>query len=289
MSDVKPSMERHRRVWQVWNWLPAFRAVAEFQSLQRAALAVNLSPSALSRAINLLERSLGEALFVRSPSGLSLTERGHALLVATRDAVRLVHEALPSTTSPRKLRAAASGPVLPILLSEGLARALPDWSLALHTTADEQLLERLRCGDLDLALSHAPHAESGITTRQLPSLELVLAGPAPIARHRVVVMDAPGFDEPSAELRVSSWPEAERLGSAMGLPVVAPWCLVTNGAPVSPLPRSVPVFAHWRAGLYAGQSEPFERVAAGVSALLAWRPSPAPTELRPPRPRRLRR
>jgi DNA-binding transcriptional LysR family regulator len=276
MSEVKPSMERHRRVWQVWNWLPAFRAAAEFQSLQRAALAVNLSPSALSRAINLLERNLGEALFLRSPSGLTLTERGHALLVATRDAVRLVHEALPNTASPQKLRVAAAGPALPVLLADGLARALPEWSVVLHTAADDRLLERLRCGDLDLALSHAPHADHGITSRQLPSMELVLAGAVGSGRHRLVVMDTAGFDDPAAELRVSSWPEAERMARTSGLPVVAPWCLVVDGTPVTPLPRSVPVFAHWRAGLYAGQSAPYERVTAAVSALLAFRPAPAP-------------
>ncbi|MDX2010552.1 MAG: LysR family transcriptional regulator [Myxococcaceae bacterium] len=274
MSEVKPSMERHRRVWQVWNWLPAFRAAAEFQSLQRAALAVNLSPSALSRAINLLERNLGEALFLRSPSGLTLTERGHALLVATRDAVRLVHEALPSTASPQKLRVAAAGPALPVVLADGLARALPDWSIVMHTAADDRLLERLRCGDLDLALSHTAHADHGITSRQLPSMELVLAGPASSGRHRLVVMDTAGFDDPAAELRASSWPEAERMAKATGLPVVAPWCLVGDGLPVTPLPRSVPVFAHWRAGLYAGQSAPYERVTAAVSALLAFRPAP---------------
>ncbi|MBL8936161.1 MAG: LysR family transcriptional regulator [Archangium sp.] len=272
---MKRSMERHRRVWQVWNWLPAFRAAAEFQSLQRAALAVSLSPSALSRAINLLERSLNEKLFNRSPTGLTLTARGHLLLVATRDAVRLVHEALPDSAAPRRLRVGAAGPVLPLLVAEGVARAVPEWSVTVATTGDETLLEQLRCGDLDFALSHQPHAVQGIESRQLPSLELVLAGVTTRGRHRTIAMSEPGFDDPSAELSASTWAEAERLARATSLPVIAPWCLLPSGSVVRPLGRSQPVFASWRTGLYAGQSEPYERVGSSVSALLAWRPVPA--------------
>lgn len=285
---MKSSMERHRRVWQVWNWLPAFRAAAEFQSLQRAALAVSLSPSALSRAINLLERSLNEKLFNRSPTGLTLTARGHLLLVATRDAVRLVHEALPDSAAPKRLRVGAAGPVLPLLVAEGVARAVPDWSVTVATTGDETLIEQLRCGDLDFALSHQPHAVQGVESRQLPSLELVLAGVLTQGRHRIIAMSEPGFDDPAAELSASTWAEAERLSRATSLPVIAPWCLLPGGTVVRPLGRNQPVFASWRAGLYAGQSEPYERVVASVSAMLSWRPAP-PREGRVPTPAKKRR
>ncbi len=56
----------------------------------------------------------------RSLGGLSLTSRAHALLVATRDAVRLMDEALPATDASRRLRGGATGPVLP-LLAEAVA------------------------------------------------------------------------------------------------------------------------------------------------------------------------
>lgn len=42
-------MERLRRVANLWNWLPPFRVVAEYQSIQRAAVVLNVSASALSR------------------------------------------------------------------------------------------------------------------------------------------------------------------------------------------------------------------------------------------------
>src|SRR5581483_2269624 len=88
------ALDRYRRIARLWNWLPAFRAVAEYESVQAAGTALALSPSALSRAVRLIEDELGEPLFVRAPSGLTLTARGQALLTATRDAMRGVDDAL---------------------------------------------------------------------------------------------------------------------------------------------------------------------------------------------------
>ncbi len=59
-------MERLRRVASFWNWLPAFRAVAETEHLPTAAEALFVSPSALSRAIRLLEKDVGQPLFRRT-------------------------------------------------------------------------------------------------------------------------------------------------------------------------------------------------------------------------------
>ena len=63
-------MKLAQRVSQVWNWLPAFRAVAESEHLPTASKEANLSASALSRAVKLLEDDLGVSLFVRE--GLNL-------------------------------------------------------------------------------------------------------------------------------------------------------------------------------------------------------------------------
>jgi hypothetical protein len=44
---------RLRRVAQLWNWLPGFRAVAEHEHVHKAAHTLGISPSALSRTVKL--------------------------------------------------------------------------------------------------------------------------------------------------------------------------------------------------------------------------------------------
>jgi len=88
------SMPRSRRIADVWNWLPAFRAVAEYESIHKAAVVLSISASALSRTVRLLESSLGAPLFVRSNGGLTLTAFGAEVLEGTRDAMRRVDDAV---------------------------------------------------------------------------------------------------------------------------------------------------------------------------------------------------
>lgn len=267
-TQARLAMDRHRRVWGVWNWLPAFRAAAEYESLQRAALAVSLSPSALSRSITLLEGALGVPLFLRSPKGLKLTARGRALLVATRDAVRLVDEALPTSQGGQRLRGGAAGPVLPLVLAEAVGGALPRWTATIDAVDDATIIESLRCGDLDFALTHQPHVDEGIVVRQLPSIELVLAGPVG-DRRRAVSLQTPGYFDGQAQLTVSTWSSAERLADKLGLPLVGPGCLVRGRAPLLPLERSLPVFAAWRQPIVAGQALPMEKVAAAAARFIS--------------------
>ena len=60
--------------------LHVFRHVAEARSLTKASKALHLSQPAVSKHIKLLEEELRVALFVRSSSGVALTEAGMILL-----------------------------------------------------------------------------------------------------------------------------------------------------------------------------------------------------------------
>ncbi|GLQ27197.1 LysR family transcriptional regulator [Sulfitobacter pacificus] len=64
-----------------WSHLHSFVAVAEHGSLSAAARAHHSSQPTLSRHIALLEQSLGARLFSRTKTGVTLTEKGRALLV----------------------------------------------------------------------------------------------------------------------------------------------------------------------------------------------------------------
>ncbi|MDO5289210.1 MAG: LysR family transcriptional regulator [Pseudomonadota bacterium] len=68
-----------------WRLLQVFLALSEAGSLGRAARALGQSQPTLSRRLAALEAALGQALFERSPQGLSPTPAGQALLAPARD------------------------------------------------------------------------------------------------------------------------------------------------------------------------------------------------------------
>ena len=60
--------------------LECFIAVAEELNLSRAAIRLHVSQPPLTRRIKRLELDVGAELFTRTPTGMQLTEAGHALL-----------------------------------------------------------------------------------------------------------------------------------------------------------------------------------------------------------------
>src|ERR1700744_5383583 len=65
--------------------LHVFRAVAEMRSLTRAAKVLHLSQPAITKHIKLLEDELKVPLFVRSSSGVTLTDAGTVFLQHVRE------------------------------------------------------------------------------------------------------------------------------------------------------------------------------------------------------------
>ena len=94
--------ERFKATTDVWNWLPAFRAVAETEHLPTAGEMMNVTPPALSRAVRQLEEAVGRELFVRSGRTMQLNEDGRRLAIAVRMAMRTVHTALEELASARR-------------------------------------------------------------------------------------------------------------------------------------------------------------------------------------------
>lgn len=60
--------------------LRSFMEIAGERSLRGAAEKLNISPSALSRQVQMLERDFGAPLLIRLPQGIELTTQGKALL-----------------------------------------------------------------------------------------------------------------------------------------------------------------------------------------------------------------
>lgn len=68
------------------NALRCFEIVAAQLSIKKAALALNVSESAVSRQVKILEDQLGAPLFIRSHNGLEITDDGRRLALSVKEA-----------------------------------------------------------------------------------------------------------------------------------------------------------------------------------------------------------
>lgn len=219
-SLTDPSTDRVRRIMSLWNWLPAFRVVAETEHLPTASRRLNISASALSRTIRMIERDLGEPLFRRAGRNLELNDAGSKLLVAVRDAMRLVHQGVRDLDSNR-----LAGPVhisshglltleflLPAL--EQLARDQPQLIPHVSQLPTQSIHDALLRGRLDVAFSEDPGHHDHLDTACVGSLSRsIYCGPGHPLYHRVDVTNEElleyGFVAPVPDASgrtVDGWP-----------------------------------------------------------------------------------
>jgi DNA-binding transcriptional LysR family regulator len=164
-------------------------AVVESGSFVRAADALGLTPSGVSRAIARLEARIGVRLFDRTTRSLSLTDEGrqlyaniNPLVIGIEDAVTSVAEAQSSVRG--KLRVNTDAFTSRLLLSSHLNRFLtqyPDVSL--------ELIARDQLGDLvaegfDIAVRFGEPPPSSLIARKLMDTRIVtVASPKYLKRH----------------------------------------------------------------------------------------------------------
>lgn len=136
--------------------------VARTGSIRRAALELNVAPSAINRRLIQLETELGGQLFERVPRGLQLTELGEVVLRHVRETLRQ-HERMFITIE--ELRGLATGEVRLVtmtgfadsVLSEALRRfcaAHPKIKLSIRMGNGEEICRSLLAHESDLGLGY---------------------------------------------------------------------------------------------------------------------------------------
>lgn len=164
------------------NLLVALRALLTERHVTRAAARVGLSQPAMSHALARLRELLGDALLVRTPSGMQPTLRAEAMLVPLDRALSAI-EAVLATPAPfvparstRQLRIATNDYMELVLFPRLLARLwgeAPGVDVRVRNMGD-RTDEELQEGKIDLAIGLAtqfgtPHPRQGLRLQTIVS------------------------------------------------------------------------------------------------------------------------
>jgi DNA-binding transcriptional LysR family regulator len=163
-----------------WDDMRVFLAVARAEGLSGAAPLLKMDPSTLGRRIARLERSLGAALFVKSPQGYALTDLGERM--RDRAAEAEVHLALAldegqgaSAALTGQIRIGAPDGAANFLLPQVCAeiqRQNPDLEVQILALPRVVNLSRR---EADMAVAVSPPAAGRLTVQKIADYQLHLA------------------------------------------------------------------------------------------------------------------
>ena len=144
--------------------LKYFLAVAEQGNINRAAEALHISQSALTRSIQVLEDNIGAILFERTQRGVKLTPIGERLFEHARRITNTVRSAELDleqliNASESEVRLGVTSGVPPSRVLDAVFRLLGEMPTVSVTIVDsfyDTLIQNLRLEQLDLALTTLP-------------------------------------------------------------------------------------------------------------------------------------
>jgi DNA-binding transcriptional LysR family regulator len=166
--------------------LKTFALVAELGSLRAAAAALGVSEPAVSAAIAALRNDLGDPLFRRSGTGISLTPGGRALAVRARELVRLgdrTRREVASASATGRLRVLATAACAEHVAGDVVAafvRRTPQTSVDLVVGSTDCAASALAEDDADIVLGVRPLPSPGQALESVPFLRyqrVMVAGP----------------------------------------------------------------------------------------------------------------
>jgi len=161
-------------------------ALADTGHFGRAAARTFVSQPTLSAQLKKLEEYLGVKLVERHPKNVQLTEVGKQIVARARRMLSEGDEIVAlarNNTDPLsgKLKVALIPTIGPYLLPrvmQKLRKALPHLGLMLYEYQTEELLKRLRDGEIDLGILALPVDQEGLESRRLYREEFTVALPS---------------------------------------------------------------------------------------------------------------
>lgn len=163
-------MPKDQRVLPPLDYLLAFDAAAEHESFAAAARRLNVSETAVSRKIRLLEQHYACALFLRGNRSVQLTEQGRKLLNGVRPALQAltgISQDMLGDRHPKTVRVAATHSVSALWLMPRLHRfRQANRSIAISLVSSDHDAECLSL-DYDLSILRGDGNWPGFTATRL--------------------------------------------------------------------------------------------------------------------------
>ena len=161
-------------------------ALADTGHFGKAASRTFVSQPTLSAQLKKLEEYLGVKLVERQPKNVQLTDVGKQVVVLARRMLDEGEEIIAlarDNTNPLagRIRIALIPTVGPYLLPRvmlKIRKALPSLNLMLYEYQTEELVKRLRDGEIDLGIMALPTAQDGLESRSLYHENFTVALPS---------------------------------------------------------------------------------------------------------------
>jgi DNA-binding transcriptional LysR family regulator len=184
------------------NLLPIMVALYDELSVSGAGRRLGMSQPSVSKALRRLRESFDDPLFVRGPHGLVPTPRGHAIVRAARGHLKQLQEdllkgegfdpAVSTQTITLAVSDVAEMALFPSII-EHFRRYAPQCTVvSAVTTSDDDLVDRLENGEIDLAAGYHPALSKRNFRKRLLSKHgfacLMRAG-HPFCKHRLTLSD----------------------------------------------------------------------------------------------------
>lgn len=171
--------------------ITTFVKAAELGSLRKAALALDISPQAASKALAQLELHLNVRLFHRTTRVMSLTEAGQRLLDDVQPSVLGMQRALHNARTAKDELAGPLRIAGPRTTFQAILWRLVEEFCDLHPGIQPDVLLDDRVGNwvedrIDVGFRLGPSPHEGVIARRLFPLQMVICGsPAYLRRHGV--------------------------------------------------------------------------------------------------------
>lgn len=161
------------------NAVRAFEVASRHLNLSRAAAEMGVTQSAISKQVSSLEDTIGVKLFERAPTGLSLTNEGHALREALSPAFARMHEAFARFNRRGARSTSLRIATLPSFAAQFMAPRLEAFrtrfpEIDLEILASTRVVDLVR-EEVDIAIRHGLGVWDGVISSELAPGRLVAA------------------------------------------------------------------------------------------------------------------
>jgi DNA-binding transcriptional LysR family regulator len=166
--------------------LDTFVKIAEVGNFNRASEVLCVTPSTVSARIQMLEDSLGQRLFRRSRTSVTLTQAGSVFLPYAQSVVRNWHKARREIALPHGFNGILTVAAAPVIWRDVMISYLASFQRHEPTVAINAVVTdpattaaKLNAGEVDVAIVYEPSLKAGWSATELFTDELLLVSTTP--------------------------------------------------------------------------------------------------------------